>query len=123
MPEHRDKSIAEICRHEGWGIFQLVSNYGHLLSRKDELVWASLGLYAPMEAVFKIGTAKFVRNHISDALGIEMLPYHNLGLSQYTALGLDYSLHHIKPPNDAHMEMLRDLIIAADVFCITPGKG
>jgi hypothetical protein len=52
-----------------------------------------------------------------------MLPYHNLGLSQYTALGLDYSLHHIKPPNDAHMEMLRDLIIAADVFCITPGNG
>jgi pyruvate formate lyase activating enzyme len=64
-------------------------------------------------------TAKFVRDDLPGALGVEMLPYHKLGLSKYAALGLDYQLHHIKPPDDAHIEMLRDLITAEGVSCIT----
>ena len=68
-------------------------------------------------------TAKFVRDHLPGVLGIEMLPYHRLGLSKYNALGLDYKLHHIDPPDDAHMEMLRDLITAEGVACITADSG
>jgi len=68
-------------------------------------------------------TAKFVRDHLPNALGIEVLPYHRLGLSKYDALGLDYKLHHIKPPDDAHIEMLRDLITAEGVSCITADSG
>jgi pyruvate formate lyase activating enzyme len=64
-------------------------------------------------------TAKFVRAYLPSALGIEMLPYHKLGLSKYAALGLDYKLHHIKPPDEAHIEMLQDLITAEGVSCIT----
>jgi pyruvate-formate lyase-activating enzyme len=52
-----------------------------------------------------------------------MLPYHKLGLSKYTALGLDYKLHHINPPDDAHMEELQDLITAEGVSCITADSG
>jgi pyruvate formate lyase activating enzyme len=68
-------------------------------------------------------TAKFVRDHLPGASGIEMLPYHRLGLSKYNALGLDYKLHHIDPPDDAHMERLRDLITAEGVACITADSG
>ena len=68
-------------------------------------------------------TAKFVHDYLPSALGVEMLPYHKLGLSKYAALGLNYKLHHIKPPDDAHMEMLQDLITAAGVFCITVDSG
>jgi pyruvate formate lyase activating enzyme len=68
-------------------------------------------------------TAKFVRDNLPAALGIEMLPYHRLGLSKYAALGLDYKLHHIQPPDDAYMQMLRDLVAAEGVSCITADSG
>ena len=68
-------------------------------------------------------TARFVRDHLPEALGIEMLPYHRFGLSKYDALGLDYKLHHIDPPDDTRMEMLRGLITAEGVACITADSG
>jgi pyruvate formate lyase activating enzyme len=68
-------------------------------------------------------TAKFVRDELPSALGIELLPYHKLGLSKYAALGLDYKLHHIQPPGDTHMEILRDLVTAEGVSCITADSG
>ena len=68
-------------------------------------------------------TAKFVRDKLPDVLGIELLPYHRLGLSKYDALGLDYPLHHIQPPDDDTIEMLRHLITAERVPCITADSG
>ncbi len=68
-------------------------------------------------------TAKFVGDHLPSVLGIELLPYHRLGLSKYDALGLDYKLHHIKPPDDDTIVMLRDFITAEGVPCITTDSG
>jgi len=68
-------------------------------------------------------TAKFVHHHLPNALGIEILPYHKLGLSKYNALGLTYQLNHIKPPEDAHMQVLRELIATEGVTCITADSG
>ncbi len=68
-------------------------------------------------------TAKFVADHLPGVLGIELLPYHKLGLSKYDALGLDYKLHHINSPDDATVGMLRDLITAEGVPCITADSG
>ena len=68
-------------------------------------------------------TARFVRDHLPGVSGIEMLPYHRLGLSKYAALGLDYKLDHINPPDDAHMEELQDLITAEGISCITADSG
>ena len=68
-------------------------------------------------------TAKYVRDDLPSVIGIEILPYHPLGLSKYDALGLEYKLHHIKPPDNAHMQALRELITAEGVFCITDESG
>lgn len=68
-------------------------------------------------------TAKFVHDYLPGVLGIEILPYHKLGLAKYDALGLNYKLHHIKSPDDAHMQILRELIIAEGVFSITADSG
>ncbi len=37
---------------------------------------------------------------------IHLLPYHRLGTDKYKGLGREYTLSHIEPPSDAHMEEL-----------------
>lgn len=64
-------------------------------------------------------TAEFVRENLPSAIGIEALPYHQLGLSKYAALGMEYPLHHITPPDDAQMKSVQDTISSAGVFCVT----
>lgn len=64
-------------------------------------------------------TAEFVLDHLPGILGIEILPYHRLGLVKYAALGMEYQLSHISPPDEAHMKMLQDIITDSGVACIT----
>ena len=64
-------------------------------------------------------TTEFVRDYLPSALGIETLPYHQLGLNKYAALGLDYRLHHIEPPAEAHIKNLQSIISSSGVTCFT----
>lgn len=68
-------------------------------------------------------TAAFVREQLPGVVGIELLPYHSLGLVKYAALGRDYTLDHIRPPDDGHMQNLRELIKDEGVCCITDDSG
>lgn len=68
-------------------------------------------------------TAKFVRDHLPSAVGIEPLPYHKLGLTKYAALGLEYKLHHIESPSDTGMGKIQDLIRTQGVPVITVDSG
>lgn len=68
-------------------------------------------------------TAGFVKRHLPGVRGIEILPYHKLGLVKYSALGLDYTLDHIKSPSHAHMTRLKQIIINEGVACITEDTG
>lgn len=43
---------------------------------------------------------------------LHLLPYHRLGQDKYTGLGREYTLMHIEPPTNEHMEMLRDVASA-----------
>lgn len=55
-------------------------------------------------------TALFVRENLSSCLGIELLPYHALGLYKYRALGRPYPLKDLKGPSDVKMHSLRKVI-------------
>jgi len=65
-------------------------------------------------------TARFVRAHLPRAIGIEALPYHRLGVNKYEALGINYTLSHIEPPQETKMTSLRKIISDAGVPSITP---
>jgi len=52
--------------------------------------------------------AKFVAE--SGGKMMELLPYHALGSSKYRQLGMEYGLTKIRPPTDAQMEKLRDIV-------------
>ncbi|MBR5218368.1 MAG: radical SAM protein, partial [Clostridia bacterium] len=49
--------------------------------------------------------AKFV-SEIMPGGEINLLPYHRLGTDKYKGLGREYTMSHIEPPSDAHMEKL-----------------
>ena len=42
-----------------------------------------------------------------------MLPYHRLGQDKYEGLGREYTLKHITPPTNEHMERLAEAARAA----------
>lgn len=41
---------------------------------------------------------------------VQLLPYHNFGISKYQRLGKEYKLAHIKPPTDGEMEVFLKLM-------------
>lgn len=64
-------------------------------------------------------TARFVKEHVHNALGIELLPYHKLGLGKYEALGMEYSLGHIETPDDEYMKKLQYIVAQQGVDVIS----
>lgn len=49
----------------------------------------------------------FLETMRDDLKGVNLLPYHDFGACKYTALGREYSLHHIQAPADHHMEQIK----------------
>lgn len=68
-------------------------------------------------------TAVFVRDYLPTALGIEPLPYHRLGLTKYSALGMEYNLHNIPVPNEKDMDLIQKLINSEGIPCIGKDTG
>lgn len=68
-------------------------------------------------------TACFVRDHLPGVRGIEILPYHKLGLVKYAALGIDYTLDYIPSPGHDLMTRLKEIIAGEGVPCITEDTG
>ena len=48
---------------------------------------------------------------------IHLLPYHSYGSGKYTALGREYSLKDIKPPDAAQMERLGAVVEQTGLRC------
>lgn len=55
-----------------------------------------------------IATAEYI-TQLKHVTKYELLPYHQLGIGKYHALGLQYSLGEIEPPTEERMFALRDL--------------
>ena len=54
-----------------------------------------------------LNTAKFASELGENLLRIELLPYHKFGTGTYEQLGREYSLKHIEPPSEEHMNKLK----------------
>jgi pyruvate formate lyase activating enzyme len=54
-------------------------------------------------------TAQFV-SQLGSVQGMELLPYHRLGMSKYEQFGMDYKLEKTSPPSDEHMKKLGEII-------------
>jgi pyruvate formate lyase activating enzyme len=43
-------------------------------------------------------------------MGVEIMPYHDIGLAKYQALGMDYKMKDTSTPTDAHIRKAEDLL-------------
>ena len=55
-------------------------------------------------------TAGFVHQLLPSALDIELMPYHRLGLNKYAALGREYELASIDPPDEVGLARLKQRV-------------
>jgi pyruvate formate lyase activating enzyme len=60
-------------------------------------------------------TADFVAHNLIDVIGIELIPYHNMGKTKYAGLGLRYELDHLQAPRKENLAALRAIIAQAGV--------
>jgi methylmalonyl-CoA mutase cobalamin-binding domain/chain len=59
--EHEEKTVEEICRSEGWGIYRLTTDCTHLSDSAEDMAMTCLGLFTPPEAGFKLSFGDGVR--------------------------------------------------------------
>jgi len=53
---------------------------------------------------------------------VELLPYHNLGVPKYRALGRSYPLKEVEPPTEEELASIRETLEAAGLRVIVEGK-
>lgn len=54
-------------------------------------------------------TAAFMSENLKGALGVEVLPYHNLGKGKFKPIGLEYQLDHIDPPQASALAEVKEI--------------
>ncbi len=60
-PEHEGRTVEEICRAEGWGVYLLTTTFAYMLSSDEGTALSSLGLYAPPECGYRFAFDDDVR--------------------------------------------------------------
>ena len=65
------------------------------------------GINTNEQSLTKLGT--FIKT-LSNVKKVEVLPYHSLGVSKWTALGLPYALDGVEPPTDEQLALARNLL-------------
>ncbi len=62
-------------------------------------------------------TAGFVKSLGRGPLGLELLPFHRLGMNKYEALGRHCVLEALAPPEEAHVETVRSTFEQLGITC------
>jgi pyruvate formate lyase activating enzyme len=62
-----------------------------------------------------LATARFVARLGENVKRYELLPYHQFGVPKYGQLELEYTLAHVVPPSDDHMNHLKGLVESCGV--------
>lgn len=85
--------------------------FARLLSDRKVLVWVRHvlvpGITTNREDLLKLG--EFIGS-LENVQKVEVLPYHKLGVYKWEALGHDYPLKDIEPPDDAQVELAYQLL-------------
>lgn len=55
-------------------------------------------------------TLKKLRKNLKNCIGLEILPYHEIGVYKYDTLNYDYDCHNIKTPDNQTVNKWRDLV-------------
>jgi pyruvate formate lyase activating enzyme len=63
-------------------------------------------------------TARFVKK-LNNVRGIELLPYHRLGVTKYNNLGRTYKLADSLPPTDDKLDSLNAIVSSHGIKCIS----
>ena len=72
----------------------------------ERVIYLAGGCFWGMEKVFK--SLKGVKE-------MNLLPYHRLGQDKYEGIGREYTLAHLVPPSNEHMEMLKEVAESAGI--------
>ena len=59
-------------------------------------------------------SAQFARS-LKGVEEMNLLPYHRLGQDKYAGIGREYTLAHLVPPSNEHMEMLKEVAESAGI--------
>ena len=65
-------------------------------------------------------TAAFVSGALGEVVGVEVLPYHTLGVGKYRSIGLAYELDHLAPPPASDVARANDIMAGFGLNVLTP---
>ena len=85
---------------------QILENLRRLCITNDVIVRIPLipGVNDTVSDIDKL--CKYLTEIRNEIKGIQCLPYHDLGISKYEALGKEYELEHVKVPDQEHLERI-----------------
>jgi pyruvate formate lyase activating enzyme len=68
-------------------------------------------------------TAAFVSEELAGVLGVEVLPYHTLGMGKYQTIGLKYQLNHLAPPSATDVARAGEIFLDSGVKLLSRDYG
>lgn len=66
-----------------------------------------------------VATAAFVSGALGEVVGVEVLPYHTLGVGKYRSIGLAYTLEHLTPPSASKVAKANEIMAEFGVKVLT----
>ena len=88
-----------------------ILDFAKYLNEKDIPVWIKYVLVPTFNDDTKslVDLKNFI-NSLSNVKKIEVLPYHTMGVSKYSKLGIDYPLQNIKPPTKEQINIANKIL-------------
>jgi len=68
-------------------------------------------------------TATFVAKELGSVVGVEVLPYHTLGVGKYPSIGLEYPLDHLAPPPAVDVARAQEILMDSGIEVLSLGHS
>lgn len=113
MDPEKHKELTGVTNEVILGNLKKINEFGIPITIRTPVVPGCNDSIKNIEAI-----ADFIKD-LSSVREYELLPYHNLGESKYRALGKNYELEEVKPPED---DFIRERVKAANIILKPFGK-